>query len=47
MVPQLVTTRLYSVKEEPWQLWVKEEKVTTNISQQIYLAVHEQDSFTY
>jgi hypothetical protein len=39
--------RHFSDKGEPWQLWVAGRKLTSNISNQIYLAVHRADGISY
>jgi hypothetical protein len=39
--------RHYSVKEEPWQLWVAGRKITGKIQQSIYSLVHDQEANLY
>jgi hypothetical protein len=39
--------RHFSIKGEPWQLWVDNKKLTSNLSSTIYSAVHTPDSLAY
>jgi hypothetical protein len=39
--------RHFSIEGEPWQLWVKGEKVTQDIQTVIYQAIHEEESKKY
>jgi hypothetical protein len=39
--------RHFSVKGEPWQLWVGGKKLTSNLASQIYSALHSLDGISY
>jgi hypothetical protein len=38
----ITAPRHYSVDGEPWQLWVKDYKLTRNIASNIYALVHDE-----
>jgi hypothetical protein len=39
--------RHYSVKGEPWQIWVNGKKLTNKISREIYSLVHDKEAHAY
>jgi hypothetical protein len=41
------TKRHYDIVGEPWQVWIKNNKVTANIQMQLYVCVQEIDSIKY
>jgi hypothetical protein len=43
----ITAPRHYSVDGEPWQLWVKDYKLTRNIASNIYALVHDEEGASY
>jgi hypothetical protein len=41
------TERHYDIEGEPWQVWIKHNKVTANIQMKLYACVQEIDSIKY